>query len=140
MARSWVGISSSIDPLTNLHQPRCECALAQLRLSAITVSYSGMASSYRSWARNTWPLAKWASELRGAAARARSAKPSARPISAAAVSVIKSRARAVSSIANQLCATTECWSSADARSNHATASARLSRDGGFNRAARPRKT
>src|SRR6266853_1274140 len=61
-----------------------------------------MASSCRSCARSTWALAKCASELRGDAARARSAKPSARTISVAAVPVISSRTRAVSSIANQL--------------------------------------
>ena len=95
MACSWAGISSSIDPVMNLHQPRWEYAWAQLRLSAITVSYSGMASAYRCCARSTWALAKCAIVLRGSAAKARSANSSARAISAAAVSAIKSRTRAV---------------------------------------------
>ena len=46
--------------------------------------------------------------LRGSAAKAWSANSSARAISAAAVSAIRSRTRAVSAIANQLCATAEC--------------------------------
>ena len=116
MARSCAGMSSSINPVMNLHQPKWEYAWAQLRLSEITVWYSTMAPSYRCWPRRTWPLAKRASALRGDATEARSANFSARAISAAAVSVIESRARAASSMANQLCAATEFWSSANARS------------------------
>ena len=69
----------------------------------------GNGLAYRCCARSTWPLAKCAIVLRGSAAKACSANCSARAISAAAVSAIKSRTRAVSAIANQLCAAADCW-------------------------------
>src|SRR6516162_7238895 len=57
MAFSTRGIVSSIDPVNNLHRPRLAIAPTQLRLIAIAVSYSGIASSYRPCARSTWALA-----------------------------------------------------------------------------------
>ena len=107
MACSWSGIISSIDPVKSLHWPRANSAPTQLRLNASTVSYSGMASSYRRCARSTWPLAKCASGLRGDAAKACPTSSSARAMSAAAESVIPLKHAAMSALANQPCASTE---------------------------------
>ena len=122
----------------NLHWPRWEYAFAQLRLSAMAISYSTIASSYRCCARNTWPLAKCAIGLRGDAATLAQLSSSARTISAATVSVILSRTRAVSSITSQLCAATDC-DRAPTPVRTADRLCMFSRDGGFDLAARPRK-
>jgi hypothetical protein len=114
MACSTSGIVSSIDPAKSLHWPR-ECnAPTELRLNASTASYSGMASRNRFCARSTWPLALCASGLRGEAAKACPASPSARMMSAAAESLMKSATRAMSALASKLCALTDRGSRASA--------------------------
>jgi hypothetical protein len=60
-------------------------------------------------------------------------------MSVAAESLRLSVRRAISAVAKKLCASTDRGSSANARSNMLIASVRLSRDGGFKFAARPRR-
>jgi len=83
--------ASSSDPVSNLQSARLSNALALLGLIASAVSHSGMASSHRSSARRTMPLARCAVGLRGDAAKARSANVTARAMSTAAASVRVSR-------------------------------------------------
>src|SRR6516162_2432185 len=122
MACCWAAIPSSIGPMKILHLPIAANASTQFRLTASAASYSGMASAHRRRARSTCALAKCASALLGDAATAFAAKSSARWMLASSELLSKSSARPASVIANRLCASTNCGSSANARSKKSIAS------------------
>jgi hypothetical protein len=92
-------------------------------LSAIAVSYSGIASSHRPCVRDTSALAKCGKKLPGEIARALSANSSARATSALGELVIPSITRLTNTADNMLCASLDPGSSSNARSNKLIVSA-----------------